>query len=63
MYGKADSGILRVILQRILVVNEFEVLFLTFQGGTPGEGMGRLRRRQLQNFYILHVLFLLAVDL
>ncbi len=49
MYGKADSGILRVILQRILVVNEFEVLFLTFQGGTPGEGMGRLWRRQFQN--------------
>ena len=50
MYGKADSGILRVILQRILVVNEFEVLFLTFQGGTPGEGIGKFWLRQFQKF-------------
>lgn len=49
MYGKADSGILRVILQRILVVSEFELRFLTFQGGTPGEGMGRLWRRLWKN--------------
>ena len=47
MYGKADSGILRVILQRILVVNEFEVLFLTFQGGTPGMRNAHCRTRNM----------------
>ncbi len=41
MYGKADSGILRVILQRILVVNEFEVLFLNFSGRDAGRGDGQ----------------------